>query len=138
MIEMSVAAGESARIRARLPLKMLHVDNKVALVALTDTGLDGSLLVSSPQLLAALRDWFELLWRDDATTPVHSTVDGGLSAAQRQVVRLLVSGLSDEAIARASEMSVRTVRRHITAMLEMLGANSRFAAGAMAAKRGWI
>lgn len=138
IIEASVAAGENARIRARLPLKMLHVDDNVALVALTETGVDGSLLVSSPQLLAALRDWFELLWRDEATTPVHGTADTGLSAAQRQVLRLLVSGLGDEAIARASDMSVRTVRRHITAILELLGVNSRFAAGAMAAKRGWI
>jgi DNA-binding CsgD family transcriptional regulator len=138
LIEISVAAGERARIRARLPLKMLHVDNNVALVALTETGLDGSLLVSSPHLLAALRDWFELLWKDEATAPVHSTVDGDLSAAQRQVLRLLASGLTDEAIARASEMSVRTVRRHITAVMDTLGANSRFAAGVLATKRGWI
>jgi DNA-binding NarL/FixJ family response regulator len=46
--------------------------------------------------------------------------------------------MGDEAIARALGTSVRTVRRHITALLEMLGVNSRFAAGAAAAKRGWI
>lgn len=138
IIEASVEAGECARIRAQLPLKMLHVDDRVALVALTATGMDGSLLVHSPVLLSALRDWFELLWNDSATTPVHGTADTGLSAAQHQVLRLLSSGMSDEAIARASSMSVRTVRRHISAVMENLGAHSRFAAGAMAAKRGWI
>jgi hypothetical protein len=76
LMERSVAAGEEARIRASLPLKMLHVDDSVALVAL--------------------------------------------------------------AIARASNMCVRTVRRHISAILELLGVNSRFAAGAMAARRGLI
>jgi DNA-binding CsgD family transcriptional regulator len=138
VIEMSVEAGERARIRSRLPLKMLYVDDKVALVALTETGMDGSLLVHSSVLLGALRDWFELLWNDSATTPVHGAVDTGLSASQRQILRLLSSGLSDDAIARASAMSVRTVRRHVSAILETLGVNSRFAAGAMAAKRGWI
>lgn len=138
VIEASVAAGESARIRAHLPLKMLHVDNRVALVALTATGMEGSLLVRSPHLLAALREWFELLWNDPATTPVQEPSRVELPAAQRQVLRLMSSGMSDEAIARASNASVRTVRRHIAAILEQLGVNSRFAAGAMAAKRGWI
>lgn len=138
LIELSVAGGEEARIRAQLPLKMLHVDDTVALVALTGTGIDGSLVVHSPHLLAALREWFELLWNDPATTPVQGTNDEGLSSAQRHVMRLMSSGLSDEAIAKASGMSVRTVRRHITAIMESLGVMSRFAAGATAAKRGWI
>lgn len=138
LIEMSAEKGEEVRLRAKLPLKMLHVDNKVALIALTETAVDGSLLTRSPLLLAALRDWFEYLWHDDSTTAVTCSGDSPLSAAQRQVLRLLSTGASDEAIARASEMSVRTVRRHVTAILENLGASSRFAAGVIAAKRGWI
>jgi DNA-binding CsgD family transcriptional regulator len=138
IIEASIAAGEQARVRAHLPLKMLHVDDNVALVALTPTGMDGSLLVRSPSLLAALRDWFELLWNDDATTTVGETTAVPLSATQRHVLRLLCSGLSDEAIARAMDASVRTVRRHIAVILEVLGVGSRFAAGAVAAKRGWV
>jgi DNA-binding CsgD family transcriptional regulator len=138
IIERSVAAGEQAKIRETLPLKMLHVDNIIALVALTDTGMNGSLLVRSPNLLAALREWFELMWNDPTSTVVGDPQGVALSAAQRNVLALLASGLSDDAIARATGMSVRTVRRHISAILEMLGVNSRFVAGAMAAKRGWI
>jgi DNA-binding NarL/FixJ family response regulator len=51
---------------------------------------------------------------------------------------MLSTSQSDEAIARAAGMSVRTVRRHVAAILEILGVNSRFAAGMMAAKRGWL
>ena len=138
VIEASVAAGESARIRAHLPLKMLHVDDRVALVALTATGMDGSLLVRSPHLLAALRGWFELLWSDPGTTRVDDGTAGELSAVQRQILRAMASGMSDETIARSVDTSVRTVRRHISSVMENLGVNSRFAAGAMAAKRGWI
>jgi DNA-binding CsgD family transcriptional regulator len=138
IIEASVAAGEKARIRAQLPLKMLHVDDSVALVSLTPTGLEGSLLVRSPPMLAALREWFEFLWNDDATAAVGDADAIGLSPMQRHVLRMLSTSQSDEAIARAAGMSVRTVRRHIAAILEILGVNSRFAAGMMATKRGWL
>jgi DNA-binding CsgD family transcriptional regulator len=138
IIEVSAQDGEHVRIRSKLPLKMLHVDDSVALVALTVTAVDGSLLVRSPALLAALREWFEYMWNDEGTTVVDGVASQSLSAIQRQILRLLSSGMSDEAIARACNASVRTVRRHIAVVLEMLGVNSRFAAGAMAAKRGWI
>ena len=35
-------------------------------------------------------------------------------------------------------MSITTVRRHITAILNRLGVTGRFAAGAAAQRRGWI
>ena len=80
----------------------------------------------------------EYMWNDGSTTAICDTADDSLTGPQRHVLRLLSSGMSDEAIARASGMSVRTVRRHVTAILEQLGASSRFAAGAMASRRGWI
>jgi DNA-binding NarL/FixJ family response regulator len=46
--------------------------------------------------------------------------------------------MTDDAIARASEMSVRTVRRHIASIMEVLGTNTRFATGVAASKRGWV
>jgi DNA-binding NarL/FixJ family response regulator len=33
---------------------------------------------------------------------------------------------------------VRTCRRHISTLFELLGAESRFQAGALAARRGWL
>lgn len=138
IIEASLASGEDARIRSDLPLKMLHVDDRIALVALTPTGVDGAMLIRSPSLLAALRQWFELLWADPATTTVDGTALTALNPTQLAVLRLLSSGRSDEAIARTLNASVRTVRRHIAAILDVLGAPSRFVAGAAAAKRGWI
>ena len=80
-----------------------------------------------------------MLWENPTVTSV-SAADGGapLTAAQYDVLRQLAAGHTDEAIARSLGTSVRTVRRHIGATLDALGINTRFAAGAAAAKRGWI
>jgi DNA-binding NarL/FixJ family response regulator len=44
----------------------------------------------------------------------------------------------DAAIARRLRISVSTVRRHIKSLYLILGVNNRFAAGVVAAKRGWV
>jgi DNA-binding NarL/FixJ family response regulator len=54
------------------------------------------------------------------------------------VLRLLASGLTDEAVARKVGLSARTVRRTIASLSDRLQANSRFQAGAQAVRRGWI
>jgi DNA-binding NarL/FixJ family response regulator len=54
------------------------------------------------------------------------------------VLVLMAEGLHDDVIARRAGISTTTVRRHITAIMNRLGASSRFAAGAAAQRRGWI
>jgi DNA-binding NarL/FixJ family response regulator len=54
------------------------------------------------------------------------------------VLSLLEAGYPDESIAVRLGVSVRTVRRMITAMMDRLGARSRFQAGARAADSGWL
>jgi hypothetical protein len=56
---------------------------------------------------------------------------------QLKVLRMMPTD-DDAAIARRLRLSVSTVRRHIKALYLMLGVNNRFAAGMVAAKRGWI
>jgi hypothetical protein len=51
------------------------------------------------------------------------------------VLVLMAEGLYDDAIARRAGISTTTVRRHITAIMNWLGASSRFAAGAAAQRR---
>lgn len=56
---------------------------------------------------------------------------------QLRVLRMMPTD-DDAAIARRLRLSVSTVRRHIKSLYLMLGVNNRFAAGMVAAKRGWI
>jgi DNA-binding CsgD family transcriptional regulator len=138
-VEQSVQAGEQAKMRKRVPVKMMHVDDAVALVTIDMTGSAGALHIHSPALLELLAEWFDLLWRDSGSTVVGGGADEiGLTIAQHKVLRLLASGLTDEAIAHRTGVAVRTVRRHVGVILEVLQAESRFQAGVAATKRGWL
>lgn len=136
-IDRCATAGAQTRLRVRLPVRMLHVDDAVALLA-ADRSTATAVLVQAPAILAMLAEWFDLLW-DHPTTMVHP-VGGrrpGLTAVQREVLKLMLTG-DDGTIARRLELSVTTVRRHIKAIYGELGVNSRFAAGMAAAKLNWI
>ena len=61
-----------------------------------------------------------------------------LTDEERRIVGLLAEGLTDDAIARRLGLTRRTCRRRIRVLMERLGARSRFQAGALAAKAGWL
>lgn len=91
-------------------------------------------LVEAPVLVAALRALFEELWR--RATPVAPAAS--TACDQRNVLRLLAQGLSDDAVARRLGVSVRTVRNRVADAMNELGVRTRFAAGAAAARSGWF
>ena len=78
-----------------------------------------------PQAAATLMDELRHPRRDDA----------GLSAREREVLRLVVDGRSNKEIARALGISERTVKFHVTALLTKLGADNRAQAAAVAVQR---
>ncbi|RMI43904.1 hypothetical protein EBO15_14470 [Actinomadura harenae] len=129
--------GEEARLLPGVGMKMKLADASVALLPLGPTGMTGAVLVRSPVIVAALREYFEMLW--ERATPVGAVQsDNPLSEDLRAVLALLAQGADDDAIARRLKISTTTVRRRFTMIREELGAVSRFAAGAAAVRRGWI
>jgi DNA-binding CsgD family transcriptional regulator len=133
-------AGEQARLLPEVPMKMKLADQTTAMLPLTPTGTAGALVVRAPVIIAALREYFEMLW--ERATPLKAqrpaTPSDRLTPAQQTVLELMALGLIDEKIARQAGMSVSTVRRHVTAIMNRLGVSSRFAAGAAAQRKGWI
>jgi DNA-binding CsgD family transcriptional regulator len=145
IIEGCAQAGEQARLLAEVPMKMKLADHTTAMLPLTPAGTAGALVVRAPVIIAALRDYFELLW--DRATPVGPSRSwrpkserpgNGLTPAQQIVLRLMAEGHHDDAIATRAGISTTSVRRHIKAIMDKLGVDSRFAAGAAAQRRGWI
>jgi DNA-binding NarL/FixJ family response regulator len=110
------------------------------MLPLTPAGTGGALLIRAPVIIAALREYFEMLWeRATPLVPERGTQPGEqVTPAQRKVLQLMAEGLHDDAIARRAGISTTTVRRHITAIMDRLNVTSRFAAGAAAHRRGWI
>ncbi|MCP2337954.1 LuxR C-terminal-related transcriptional regulator [Actinomadura rupiterrae] len=129
--------GEESRLLAGIGMKMKLVDASVALLPLGPTGMTGAVVVRSPVIVGALREYFELLW--ERATPIGAVrPDNPLSEDLRAVLELLAQGADDDAIARRLKISTTTVRRRFSLIREELGAASRFAAGAAAVRRGWI
>ncbi|WP_121252129.1 helix-turn-helix transcriptional regulator [Nocardioides ferulae] len=85
--------------------------------------------VSDPGCVAAASAyWRTLMASAFPCTDARSDL-GELTPRQRQIVALLAGDASDEQIAKALGISVRTVRYDVAHLLDRLDARSRFAAG---------
>jgi DNA-binding CsgD family transcriptional regulator len=136
-------AGQQSRVLAHLPLRLHLADNQFALVQLTEPGhAESAMLIRPSALLDALGKLFEMLWQ--RALPLEPALDDAgpgrgrsANATQQHLVTLLLSGLTDEAIARHLGVSYRTVQRRVADLMAELGAHTRFQAGAQAALRGY-
>lgn len=57
---------------------------------------------------------------------------------QLMILRSKISGMTDDAIARACKIGVRTVRRHLDELAQGIGVRGRAALFAEAVRRGWL
>ncbi|MEU0519950.1 helix-turn-helix transcriptional regulator [Streptosporangium sp. NPDC006007] len=132
--------GGRVRTVPSLPLRMIVFDRRAALVPTNpeDSGT-GAVLLRGAGVVTALIALFEQTW--ETAIPLgeeHRTDEKGLSSQEREILRLLSIGLTDEAVARRLDVSVRTLRRVTAGLMERLDARSRFQAGYLAAVRGWL
>ncbi|MFF5301014.1 helix-turn-helix transcriptional regulator [Streptomyces sp. NPDC013161] len=134
-----VELGEQARVLPSVPLKLLVVDGRRALLPLTSSEAGGycAVVVWHSAVTEALQKLFELAWQQ-ATPLGRPAGNGELSEDEQALTRLLAAGLKDEAVARHLGVSLRTLRRRVSDLQERLGAASRFQLGLRAAQRGWL
>ncbi len=95
-----------------------------------------NLVVRTPVLVLAMREMFELLW--SRAVPVPPAGGEGVADERALILALLAAGAKDEAIARHLRLSLRTVRRRVAALMDQMGASTRFQAGIEAARRGLV
>ncbi|KUF13550.1 hypothetical protein AT728_32745 [Streptomyces silvensis] len=132
-----VDRGLGVRVAADVPTKLIAVDGRDALLPPAG-GADptrAAVVVRDTLLQHVFRPLFEALW--ERALPLGG---GGprLSEEHRDLLGLLAGGFKDEAIARRLGVHVHTARRRISRLLDELGADTRFQAGAQAALRGWL
>jgi sugar-specific transcriptional regulator TrmB/DNA-binding CsgD family transcriptional regulator len=132
--------GGQVRTAPLLPPRMLIFDRMTAVVPVDpgNTRL-GALCTSEPAIVASLVMIYEQAW--DMAVPLGAATEpheSGLTALERELLKLLATGMTDEAAGHRLSLSARTVRRQMAGLMERLGASSRFEAGLRAAQRGWL
>jgi hypothetical protein len=134
-------AGLRARVLPAVPMSLCLVDDRCAILPLR--GDAGAAVVVHPcGLFDALADLFDGLWQRAipldftvARTSQPSRSRGRTGADDRRLVALMLSGLTDQAIAHQLGLGHRTVQRWIADLIDELGARTRFQAGVQAAFR---
>jgi hypothetical protein len=136
-MQRAVARGEQARFLEMVPVK-LQITDSLVMLALTDSGSGGVLVIQNTPIVAGMRWMYEMAW--DRAKPVGGCEppDCPLTVMQRNVLRLLAQDTPEKKIQKVLDVCDSTVYRAIREIKKALGVNSIFAAGATAQRRGWI
>ena len=136
------------RVLWALPVTFCLVDAVLLLISVhRDRPADALAVVRAPAVLAALREVFENQWsralpssfgsallgEDETTVEAAKRRGRSHQVSRRRLLRMMLSGLPDEAIARNLGVSYRTAQRRIAELMAELGAANRFQAGMQAA-----
>lgn len=137
-----VVAGAFVRTAPGLPTSALAVDGEVVVlpVALSTTGhRPGVVLLRVPGVVTAIVELFERVWAGAAPVgrELGDSAPDGVTDREHRLLGLLLAGSTDESAALRLDVSIRTVRRMVSQLMETLDARSRFEAGARAVLYGW-
>ncbi|MEU4428074.1 winged helix-turn-helix transcriptional regulator [Actinoplanes sp. NPDC024001] len=145
-VRASLAAGQQIRVVDAVPVKMMIVDDETALLPLHGDRDDSpaSLLIHRSGLLSVLISYFESEWErgypllaGPGTDDLVESRPGDLDELDRRVLALLLSGLTDQAIAGQLGMSARTLHRRIRQLMGKAGVDTRVQLGWVAARKQW-
>lgn len=127
--EKLIDSGAEIRTAEALFGRIIIFDRAAAYIP-TSSEDGGAVVVQERSLIDFLYSCFEHVW---ATAKEFDTrraeVDAISTDMKKEIVRMLISGAKDDAIARRLGMSVRTCRKHIGQVMQMFGATSRFQFG---------
>ncbi|MGX6606761.1 DUF6879 family protein [Micromonosporaceae bacterium Da 78-11] len=136
-VKNAIDAGAEVRTVSHVPRDAVVFDRSLAvLLGAGATGERFASRVHDDDVVAFLLDVFDHLW--DEATPVENFDSGYSEVAddlQQTIAGMMAKGYTDEVLARKLGMSVRTCRRHISALMHDLEAVSRFQAGVQSVRR---
>lgn len=132
--------GRKAVRIARIPLMTaLIADGRTALVCTEMAGERQASVLRASSVAQCGQTLFDTVWSHavDATAWLGFGAHARVELVQ-QILHYLHTGATDEAASRELSISVRTYRRHIATIMELLDARSRFQAGVRAAELGLL
>ena len=118
-------------------------DSEVSIRRAVELGISGYLPLSSRvesvvHAVRCIHNGGTAIAPDIMTKMAMSLRSRGLTQREVEVLRLIMQGLADKAIAHRLERSVGTARSHVKAILMKLKASSRVEAVAIARRRGLV
>jgi predicted transcriptional regulator len=140
----SIAQGQQIRVADRVPVKLVIVDREHAMLPLLpgQNLAPESVLVHPSGLLDVVIAFFELAWAHAyplLTSPSGELIESSpdIKETDARILALLLSGLTDQAVAGQLGTSRRTVQRRIQQLMLKAGAETRIELGWYAARKGW-
>ncbi|MGZ0149166.1 helix-turn-helix transcriptional regulator [Kribbella sp. WER1] len=141
ILEFIVSLGGKVRIAPSVPFRMIIFDNESVVVGIDPDDTTVGAVVHHSRAVVRLATELHRSYWDRAFEPFAEEQwarNGGIGAQEREFLRLLVRGGTDEQVARKLGVSLRTVRRIAAKLSEQVGASGRFELGVRAAQRGWV
>ncbi|MFE0920218.1 helix-turn-helix transcriptional regulator [Streptomyces nigra] len=134
--------GAQIRVARTVTERVLVYDRSTALVPVDpDDTARGALLVREEGLVAQLLALFDKIWCDADPLPrldENSDDRDRPTELEQRVLESMCRVSKDEVGARELGISVRTYRRHVADLMQVLGAAGRPQAALLARERGWI
>ncbi|MFG2654497.1 TrmB family transcriptional regulator [Streptomyces sp. NPDC048425] len=151
--ELSAALGRTQQVRVveRVPCKLVVADRSTALMPLSprDAGSAGaeptSVVVRAPGIVEALLTLFEAVW--NSARPLLLSASGeveeepqteGPDETDLLLLSLMLTGLTDRAVAARLGLGLRTVQRRLQRLMEVAEVSTRMQLGWHAFERGWV
>jgi hypothetical protein len=136
-LRVMTAYGARVRITEREINETILLDRRIAILAGDRVGgVRGYTVISSPDLVQGIQSLFEAAWHAATDLAAYQARFAELGA--REILEQLASGCKDETAARVLGVGLRTYRRRVAELMELLGATSRFQAGARAREAGLL
>ncbi|MCP2336368.1 helix-turn-helix transcriptional regulator [Actinomadura rupiterrae] len=135
-------AGRGPRVRildGPIPHETIVVDRRVAVIAgPLASGEREFTVVRTPAVVAGILALFWSTWRAATEVSELTAPAPALGEQSRDILALLAEGMKDEAACRRLGISLRTYRRRVAELMELLDAESRFQAGLRARSLGLV
>ncbi|MFV5998609.1 helix-turn-helix domain-containing protein [Streptomyces sp. NPDC056231] len=134
-VDESLARGMRIRTVDGVPLKLIVCDGEMAMLPLRGSGseVDPSLVLRGG-LANVAQALFDAVW--ERARP-YGEPHHGIDALDTRILRLLLAGLTDHAVAAQVDLSARTVQRRIQGLMSQAGATTRIQLGWYARHHGW-
>lgn len=117
-------AGQDQRVTEAIGTEFVVLGTSAAITLATwGDPASSYIVIRNPALVRCFAGWFDAVW---ASAPAVAPATGD----DRALIQLLGLGAKDEAIARSLELSLRTVRRRVAALMDEYGVDTRFQLGA--------